>query len=123
MKKAIVALALIAAVGFAGANAAEARWGGGWMMGGAGGNGPGYCNGPGSSGNQDYEAIKNFQNETTELREQIFEKRQEYAEILRQENPDKELAKQIWSELFDLQNEMREKALTAGLFNGDSTKL
>ena len=113
-------LALVIAVGFAGLNVAEARWGGGWMMGNSG-YGPGSCNGPGGltgDTNFNYEDMEKFHNDSAELRKQLFEKRSEYYDAVNQENPDKELAKQIWSELFDLQNQMHEKALASGITQG-----
>lgn len=111
MKKTIMTLALVVAVGFAGLNIAEAGWGGG-------GYGPGFCNGPGGwtrNTSFTYEDMETFHNQTADLRKKMFEKRTEYYEVMNQENPDKELASQIWSEIFDLQNEMHTKALAAGM--------
>ena len=112
-------LALVAFVGLAGINMAEAQWGGGWMMGnGNTGYGPGACNGPGGRGGNtsaNYENMEKFHNDTADLRQQLFEKRSEYYEAINQENPDKELAKELWSQLFDLQQQMHEKAVDSGI--------
>lgn len=122
MKKTIMTLALVVAVGLAGINIAEARWGGGggWMMGDAN-YGPGYCNGPrgwNAKTSVTYENMGKFHSDTADIRKQMYEKRSEYYEVINQENPDKELAKEIWSQLFDLQNEMHEKAEAAGMQPG-----
>lgn len=119
MKKIIMTLALTVAVGLAGFNIAQARWGGG------SGNGPGNCNGPGgwSKGSSvSYEEMEKFHEDTVDLRKQIFEKRSAYSNLMTQENPDKDLAKQIWSEMFDLQNEMHTKALAAGMPAGNAKR-
>lgn len=113
MKKTLITLGLVLAVGFLGLNSAKAQWGGGY--------GPGACNGPGNFTGETssaYEDIEQFHNDTAELRKQIFEKRSEYFEVMSQETPDKVLAGQIWSEMFDLQNEMRTKAAEAGMPSG-----
>ena len=64
---------------------------------------------------EELQAQENFFNDTAALREQLFEKRTEYFSVLSQENPDKDLAAQIWSEMIDLQTQMREKAAEAGI--------
>ena len=113
MKKTIMTFALVMAISFAGLNAAQAQWGGG---------GTGGCNGPGSGrggGAQfTYEEMEQFHNDTVELRKKLFEARSEYYEVMNQEDPDKELAKQIWGEIFDLQKEMQEKAAASGMWSG-----
>jgi Spy/CpxP family protein refolding chaperone len=117
MKKTMMTLALVAVVGLTGINMAEAQWGGGWMRG-NGGYGPGACNGPGGWGGNTsatYENIEKFHNDTADLRKQMFEKRSEYYEAINQENPDKELAKELWGQLFDLRQQMHEKAVDSGM--------
>lgn len=107
MKKTIMTLALIVAVGITGINMAEAGWGG--------------CNGPGgwnSDTSFTYEDMEKFHDDTADLRKQMFEKRNEYYEAMNQETPDKERAQQIWSEMFDLQNAMHAKALANGMMPG-----
>ena len=121
MKKAILTIALVMAVGLVSFNAAEARWGGGWMMAGSG-YGAGNCNGPGGWNQEKkltYEEMERFHDETTDLRKQLFEKRTEYYNVMNQENPDKELAKTLWGEMYDLQNDMHKKALAEGMMGGD----
>ena len=113
MKKTILAAALVMAVGFAGYNVAQA------------GFGPGGCNGPGGWGAENgptvtYEEMEQFHNDTSELRRQLFEKRAEYFEVVNQEDPDKELAKTLWSEMYDLQSEMHQKAEAAGMWQGNT---
>lgn len=117
MKKSILTIALVVAVGLVSFNIAEARWGGGWMMG-SSGYGPSNCNGPGSWNTEtklSYDAMEKFHNETTDLRKQLFEKRTEYYNAVNQETPDKELAKTLWGEMYDLQNTMHQKALASGM--------
>lgn len=109
MKKIILTMALILAVGFTGINSASAGWGG-----------PGYCNGPGGWADNDtvtYEDMEKFRAETEELWEQLYEKRLEYFEVINREEPDKELAQTIWSEIYDLQFELHEKAVDYGLMH------
>jgi hypothetical protein len=67
---------------------------------------------------EELQAQENFFNDTAALREQLFEKRAEYFDVLSQDNPDKDLAAQIWSEMFDLQTQLREKAAEAGIETG-----
>lgn len=125
MIKTILTLAMAVAVGFAGINLAEARWGGDWMMGNGGGYGPSACNGPGGWKGQttvSYEAMEKFHTETSDLRKQMHEKRSEYYDAINAENPDKELAKELWSQLFDLQNEMHQKATDAGMQPGNGRR-
>ena len=114
MKKMITAIALIVTLGFIAAQGADARWGEGR------GYGPGGC---GSCDTQAYseeksEAFKNFQEATGELRSQLFEKRREYAETMNGENIDREKAREIWNEMFDLQSELKEQANAAGVDPG-----
>jgi Spy/CpxP family protein refolding chaperone len=94
-------------------------YGGGWGCG-----GPGGYDGPGCEYNrqgldkESQQAWEMFYNDTAELREQLYAKRAEYHNVLNQENVDKDLAAQLWSEIFDLQTQIREKAITAGVKPG-----
>ncbi len=119
MKKSIVALALVVAVGIAGMNIAEARWGGGGY-GCQNGGGPSGCNGSGCNQNSDVDsqAFEDFYDETADLREQMFDLRQDYFEIMNQETPDKEAAAEAWGEMFDLKTLIQEKAEAAGIQKG-----
>ncbi len=112
MKKTILTLALVMAVGFAGISVVEARWGGGW--------GPGGCNGSRWSQNEDInsQARQQFYNETSDLRNQLNEKQGEYASLMNQDNVDKDIASGVWAEIFDLQKELQEKSKEAGLNSG-----
>lgn len=116
MKKTILSLALAVAVGLAGINMAEARWGGGGY-----GPGQGGCNGPrgGQFSAVDQEARQEFFNETTELRAQLRDKQAAYFEEMNKENPDKEVANAIWSETFDLQAQIQAKAAEVGFTGGN----
>ena len=80
MKKVIITLALALTVGLAGISMAQTGWG----------NGGGWCNGPGGWNNVSYEEMEQFRNDTAELREKMFELRQEYYEAMSQEDPDKD---------------------------------
>lgn len=115
MKKTLVTLALAMAVGLAGINMAEARWGGGGY-----GPGQGGCNGPrgGQFSAEDQEARQEFFNETKELRTQLREKQAAYFEEMNKETPDKDAANAIWSEIFDLQSQIQAKAAEAGIERG-----
>jgi len=95
------------------------NWGGGWGCGGPGGNGgPDYGYNSQAPDKEAQQAWEKFYNETAELREQLYEKRAEYYNVLNQENVDKELAAQLWEEIFDLQTQIREQAATAGIKPG-----
>ncbi|MBU0673587.1 MAG: periplasmic heavy metal sensor [Proteobacteria bacterium] len=111
MKKSIAVLTAIAVFGLVGVQAATA---------GRGFGGNGFCNGDCQSGeytSEDFQKREQFRTDTTELRRQLFEKRGEYAQILDQENPDKDAAAQLWSEIFDLESQLRQQADAAGIEN------
>lgn len=61
------------------------------------------------------DARQKFFEESAPLREKLFAKRGEYQELLRQENVDKDKANALWSEIFDLQTELRQLASDRGL--------
>ena len=112
MKKTLLTLALVLTVGFTGFGIAHAAYG------------SGGCNGPGGwagGSSITYEEMDKFHNDTAELRNQLYEKRTEYYDVLKQEAPDKELAQTLWSEIYDLQNEMHQKALASGMMQGNGT--
>ena len=118
MKKVLAITLLAAIIGFAGLQTADAGWG--W---GGRGNGPGA--GPGSCGScdqglneEDQKAQQEFFDATKDLRQQLFDKRSEYADLMRQENSDKDQAAEIWSEMYDLKAQLKEKADTAGFGPG-----
>ena len=113
MKKTLTVIALIAAIGFFASQGAQARRGLG--------NGPGNGFGPGSCGNcdQNYtvdeEVRQTFIEETEELRTRLFELRSDYFALVNGENPDKDTAQTLWSEMFDVRQQIQEKAQEAGL--------
>ncbi len=118
MKKAVGTFIFVLAIGIFAYQAAEA--GPGWGR----GYGPGGCrgynaeNGQGELDKEALEAREQFYEDTQELREQLYNKRNEYFEAMNQDPVDKDQAAQIWSEMFDLQTAMRNKASEAGLKPG-----
>ena len=88
------------------------------------GRGRGYGNGCGSCGNgpaysdQDSADRQKFYSETDEIRNQLFELRQQYAETLDSDPVDKEKAEELWSQIFDLQTEIRTMAREKGIVLG-----
>ena len=79
----------------------------------------GCANGNGPAVNdQDLEERDKFYEETTEIRKQLFELRQQYADTLNADPVDKDKAAEIWSQIFDLQNEIRTKAKEQGIVLG-----
>ena len=115
MKKTIVTLALALAVGFAGINMAEARWGGGGY-----GPGQGGCNGPrgGQFSEEEQEARQEFFHDTKELRDQLRDKQAAYFDEMNKDDADKDIAGEIWSEIFELQSQIQAKAAEAGIERG-----
>ncbi len=112
MKKSIMTIALVACLGLLGSGIAAARPG-------LGVGGPGY----GIGGQQGVAQLddatlqqrEQFLNETLDLRRQINSKRTELQAVLRAANPDEARATSLSNELFDLQEQMRQKAQTAGI--------
>lgn len=80
--------------------------------------GPGGCDGPcacrGADGDRD-KARREFQDQSRELRQQLSDKKGAYHEMLDQDNPNKEEAARLWSEIFDLQTKLRKMAGDAGI--------
>ena len=116
MKKTLLAVALIATIGFSGYHLAEAQsWGGGPGM----GPGSGMMAGPGQGQVQMSEATlkarEKFFNETTELRKKMFSKKTELEAVMRGEKPDEQKAAKLSEELFDLRDQMHKKAQEAGV--------
>ena len=111
----VVVLALVLAV--AGLQSAEAR-----RSGGAYGPGSGSCDGScyGQENEEISGAWQQFQEETADLREKLFDLRVEYADVLDQDNPDKEEANRIWSEMFDIREQLQKKASDAGFGPGSA---
>ena len=111
MKKYLVAVALIGAIGFTGFSMANARGNYGYGPGSGSGdcNGGRYCD-KGSYSEQDNEKAAAFFEETKELRKGIVVKRSELDALMRQENPDEKKVAKLTGDLFDLQSTMEEKA-------------
>ena len=106
MKKTMTALAIALTVGVLGyqiADAGPGHWGGG--------GGPGGCNGPyGASNAAPSQEWQTFRDDTADLRKQLREKRTEYHTLMNGENVDKDAAQALWSEMFDLQKQIRDKS-------------
>jgi len=79
--------------------------------------GPGHT--PGVScrqqGTVDPKLHQQFMDESEGLRTALQEKRAAYFEMMRAESPDKATAQQLWSEMFDLQTQIRAKAAALGI--------
>jgi len=114
MKKTMIALATVLTVGVLGyhvANAGPGRWGGDW------GPGPGYCNGAydDDSASAPRQQWQTFRKDTADLRKQLTEKRHEYFTLVNGDKVDKNAAQALWSDMFDLRQQIRTKAEAAGI--------
>lgn len=110
MKKIVTTIALVAAIALV-SQAAQARWGKG------GGNNfnQGACGNCDQNSTVDAEARQTFLADTEDLRTQLREKRVEYFTFMNGDNVNKDQAQILWSEMFDLQQQIQEKAVEAGL--------
>ncbi len=111
-RKALIIIALVAGLGFAGLQQASAR---GW-----GGSSPqGYGHGYGMNyqmmDDATMEKFDAFRAETTELRKQIAMKRAEQRALMGSQTPDPAAVSKVAGELFDLKMEMQAKAKEAGV--------
>lgn len=106
----MAALAIALTLGVVGNQIANAGPGHGWR----GGWGPCGCNGP-SYSTETNEKWQAFRKDTADLRRQLSEKRAEYFDLMNGENIDKQAAQSLWSEMFDLKIQIREKAKAAGI--------
>jgi zinc resistance-associated protein len=97
---------------------------GGWGPGAAAGGygyGPGYCDGPyfrGDLDDQAEQARQKFLEQSKELRQQLYDKKTTYYDLMDQEKPDKEAAAKLWGEIFDLQSQLQKMAAEAGFRPG-----
>jgi hypothetical protein len=115
MKTLILTLAAVLVFGTLSYQYADAR-----PFGGRGGFGPGCggcANGPALS-DQDLADREKFYEETEPIRRQLFELRQQYAETLDSDPVDKDKAEELWSQIFDLQTEIRTMAKEQGIVLG-----
>lgn len=78
---------------------------------------PGY--GQSALNKEGFDAREKFYEESKEIRKELFEKRSEYAEILNADPVDKGQAQEVWSEIFDLQAQIRKLAAEQDVFVGD----
>ncbi len=107
MKKYLAIAALVGAIGLSGISMADAR--------GYYGAGPGNCGGSRYCDNwktteKDSEKASAFFEETKETRKAIVVKRSELDALMLQDNPDENKVAKLTGELFDLQNNLEEKA-------------
>jgi zinc resistance-associated protein len=107
MKKYLTVAALIGAIGFAGVSMADARGYYGAGYGNCGGNK--YCDNWYNTEKDDEKASAFFE-ETKEIRKEIVVKRSELDAMMLQDNPDEKKVAKLSGELFDLQNNLEEKA-------------
>ena len=115
MKKTVTAAALIAALTFAGMQAASAHGGRYYSD---SNYGPGYCgNYYNSRGftEEDQAALDKFRDETKALRREIVVKRSELNALISQDNPDETKVAKLTGELYDLEADMDSKAEAAGI--------
>jgi zinc resistance-associated protein len=114
MKKVLIAAALVSVLGLSGLQAATA--GPGW------GPGDNSCRECGMGGRfeseANYKAIEKFREETVALRKTLAVKRGEYRALMHKDNPDEKRAAALSGELFDLRNELQQKAAERGIFSG-----
>ena len=112
-KKIIIAATVTTALAFGGLQAATAAPG--EMK----GRGPGFqhpCPGQGQQFDETtLKARDTFLSETTELRKKVAEKRAAKRAVMSSTTPDPAKASQLAGELFDLREQLRAKARTAGL--------
>lgn len=116
MRKVIAATALAVLLGVATYQMADA--GPGWR-GACGGPGTAWCdNGGSNDGSADQatiEARQKFFEESATLRASLHAKRAEYRDLLAQGTVDKDKASALWSEIFDLQTELKQMAADNGM--------
>ena len=115
MKRLLTVVVLALVLGVAGLQTADAQ-----RVQGGYGPGNGSCDGScyGQENEDNSAAWLKFQDETLDLRETLFDLRVEYAEVLSQDNPDKDEANRIWSEMFDIREQLQKKAADAGFGSG-----
>ena len=110
MKKVLIAAALVGVVSFAGMQTAAAEAGYGYR--------DGSCRDYPRSEYRDEASTKareKFMEETVALRKELAVKRGEHRALMQQDNPDTKRAATLSGELFDLRNELQQKALERGI--------
>ncbi|ADH87198.1 hypothetical protein [Desulfurivibrio alkaliphilus] len=114
MKKTLMTLAMVAALGFTGYQLAEARPGAGYGPGGYG-MAAGYCDGPNcvALDEETLQAREAFYEATRELRRTIQTKQAQLQAAINA--GDEARAKALSEEVFDLRNQMRAQASEAGI--------
>lgn len=107
MKKRVLTIIAVAAIGLAAYQVADARPGMGTGM------GPGY--GQQALDPATQKAQEQFFKETTDLRKQMTAKRAEMRALMSGTNPDGQKAAKLSEEMFELREQLRTKAQAAGL--------
>ena len=127
MKKGTIALIAVITLGLVGSQMAFARpWGGGG--GGMGGHSCWSCeNYWGANVDEGDEkavqAREKFLTETVALRKELAVKEAEYRALMGRENPDEKKAGKLAGEIFDLRNQLRQKATEHGLKPGAGCRM
>jgi zinc resistance-associated protein len=104
MRKMVVALAVLVALGLV-ASPVLACWGDGYWGGPMGGPGGGYYPNANPGG-----SYKSFLNDTTKLRQDLAAKQGEYSALMARPNPDPKRAAKLSQEIFGIQDQLRAKA-------------
>ena len=107
MKKRVLTMIAVVAIGLATFQMADARPGKGAGM------GPGY--GQQTTDPATQKAQEKFFKETTELRREMTAKRAEMYALMHGTNPDGQKAAKLSEEMFELREQLRKKAEAAGL--------
>lgn len=122
MKKKLLAVAAVVGIGIglAAWQPAEARGmgGGGCGMGMEAGMMGGPMMGQGKLSEKDMQARQKFAADNTELRKKMMTKRAELEAVMAGTNPDEKKAAALSGELFDLREQMHQKAKEAGITMG-----
>ena len=110
MKKALIVSALVGVIGFAGIQTVSADAGYGFR--------DGSCRENSRNEYRDEAGMKareKFMEETVALRKELAVKRAEYRALMEHDNPDVKRAATLSGELFDMRNEIQQKALERGI--------
>lgn len=108
MKRTLVILTLVAALGLVGAQA--------FAFG--PGSGCGGCPGAGAGTVDNPEQYQQFLDQTTDLRKQAALDRAELNAVMNQDNPDQAQAREIMARIWDAQEALRAKAAELGVSGG-----
>ena len=117
MKKTLLTLAAIIGISLAAYQSAEAKgWGGGMGM--DCGMMDGSIMGQGKLSEKDLKVREKFSADTSELRKKMVTKRAELEAVMAGANPDEKKTAALSGDLFDLREQMQQKAKEAGIVAG-----